>query len=134
MKRIIPFAIIILFSSCYSAADKQTIAELKIQVAQLKEKVIQLEDSLALLKIQKHKPVVKSKSRNHPSAKSAVSYSAPLNDGNTKANPESTTKSYSTSSGSSSSSGTSSQCSGYTKKGKRCSRMVRGGGYCYQHR
>src|SRR5215217_4525714 len=28
---------------------------------------------------------------------------------------------------------TSSQCKGTTKKGARCKRMVRGGGYCYQH-
>lgn len=28
----------------------------------------------------------------------------------------------------------SSQCRGVTKKGNRCKRMVKGGGYCYQHR
>lgn len=28
---------------------------------------------------------------------------------------------------------TSSQCNGITKKGKRCKRMVKGGGNCYQH-
>lgn len=28
----------------------------------------------------------------------------------------------------------SSQCLGKTKKGQRCSRMVEGGGYCYQHK
>ena len=28
---------------------------------------------------------------------------------------------------------TSSQCGGMTKKGVRCSRMVKGGGNCYQH-
>lgn len=27
----------------------------------------------------------------------------------------------------------SSQCQGITKKGNRCKRMVRGGGYCWQH-
>jgi len=27
----------------------------------------------------------------------------------------------------------SSQCQGITKKGARCKRMVKGGGYCYQH-
>jgi len=27
----------------------------------------------------------------------------------------------------------SSQCQGITKKGARCKRMVRGGGYCFQH-
>ncbi|WP_221931272.1 DUF5763 domain-containing protein [Pedobacter westerhofensis] len=30
-------------------------------------------------------------------------------------------------------SATSSQCKGTTKKGARCKRMVKGGGYCWQH-
>ncbi|MCX2483791.1 DUF5763 domain-containing protein [Pedobacter sp. MR2016-24] len=34
---------------------------------------------------------------------------------------------------SSTTSRSSSQCQGTTKKGARCKRMVRGGGYCYQH-
>ncbi|MAS94909.1 MAG: hypothetical protein CMO55_17065 [Verrucomicrobiales bacterium] len=33
-----------------------------------------------------------------------------------------------------SSSTSSRQCAGYTQKGYRCKRMVRGGSYCYQHR
>lgn len=28
----------------------------------------------------------------------------------------------------------SSQCNGVTKKGAQCKRMVKGGGYCYQHK
>ncbi|WP_369974452.1 DUF5763 domain-containing protein [Pedobacter sp. HMWF019] len=33
----------------------------------------------------------------------------------------------------SSTNSSSSQCKGITKKGARCKRMVRGGGYCWQH-
>src|SRR5687768_6307692 len=125
----------------YSCKDDYETIHLKQRITDLENRVDSLQMAIQLIS---QPPIKQSVRKKQPRPKSATTKKQT---DLTEINPvvkepvEKTTyttsapvsQSYSPSNTRRVSSSTSSQCMGITKKGARCKRMVKGGGYCWQH-
>ena len=125
----------------YSCQDNNETIHLKQRVSELENRVDSLQLAIQLISQPPIKqPVKKKQLRAKSTAKKKetelTEIDPPIKDPvekSTYTTPAPVSQSYSPSNTERQSSSTSSQCMGITKKGARCKRMVRGGGYCWQH-
>lgn len=122
MTRITFLLSLIVLISCNSS--ESNCSELKSENVTLKNKLDSLESSNRSLAAQSRIPQIKikkkSKSKTTNSDANKISYATPIEQTQKNQSSQSTPK-------------YSGQCMTTTKKGTRCSRSARSGGYCWQH-